>query len=394
MKVLLDLRAGDGVVIPSYFFGSALMAELVRSRVFERGFPPENGDALVLDIAGEAVDFEVFPTSAGFLCYEIREANPRTLRLSEDDLRLNTLRRETFYSIMAKDLEVSGQIMELGRGIWELGRKSLPGRDRSKVFFIERGVREADLIVCLMRDGYNAHCLLFHGDLPRSLEIPGKTTALALIEVRDGRFASEVFEDLAASQKPTATETGIYLEQSPPKLWICGDEFTLPTSSEDVPTDGCKYLAYLLDHPLKEISCWDLYGQAHPLLQGEIGHAVWTDDLLDQKAKQEFLRELRDARAELHEVEDDESVPEDERAAMREKVASLLEQQGKVLGIKGRSRQITSGDHTNARQNVRKALKVVIDHVQKQNDAVGIALMAALGKGDPVKFIPPPEWEI
>ena len=340
------------------------------------------------------MDFDVFPVSGGFLCHEIREANPRMLRLSEDDLRLNTLRREAFYSIMAKDLEVLGHVLELGRGIWELGRKSLPGRDRSKVIFIERDVRESDLVLCLMRDGYNVHSLLFHGDLPRTLEIPGKTTALALVDVQDGRFVSDVFEDLAASQKPTSAETGIDLVQSPPKLWICGDEFTLPTSSEGVPTDGCKYLACLLDHPLKPISCWDLYGEAHPLLQGEIGHAVWTDDILDQKAKQEFLRELRDARAELHEVEDDESVPEDEKAAMREKVASLLEQQGKVLGIKGRSRQITSGDHTNARQNVRKALKVVIDHVQKQNEAVGIALITALGKGDPVKFLPPPEWGI
>ena len=390
--VLRDLRSGEPCVFPACVFGAQPMAALVEAGLFRRDFPPGDGDLIGLEIDGEMAEFGVFRVRGEFHCDETRDANPRKLRYSEAELTMHTLIRERFYTMMATDLGVSAQVGELSRGIWELGRKSLPGQGRSKVIFIEDGVRESDLTLFLMRDGYNSHCLLFHGKRPQPPNIPGKTIAQAPLEVRDGRFASEIFEELAASQNPTAAETRIDLEVSPPKLWICGEEFTLPLAPVGMPTDGCGYLAHLFEHPGKSIPCWDLLCALRPALKGEVGKAKWSDESLDKRARSEFLADLRQAKAELGEIEADDTMPECEKERARNRYDALKTESGKHLNIAGKSRPLPGGDQAKNRQKVRKALKVVILHVQKQNGPAGVALATALGDGDPVTFRPPPEW--
>jgi hypothetical protein len=177
------------------------MAELVRAGLFVRGFPPENSDHIGLEIDGELAEFGVYRVRGEFHCEEVREANPRRLRHSEDELTMHTLVRTRFYECVAKDLGITGQVIELGQGIWELGRKRLPGRDSSKVIFVEAGVPAAALELTLMRDPFMALCLLHHGNSPMHDWHSDKTLVRGVVEVRDGRYASDVFEDLSASLK-------------------------------------------------------------------------------------------------------------------------------------------------------------------------------------------------
>lgn len=391
--MLLDLRADDDVVIPAYFFGTALMAQLARGGVFERGFPPETGDFIVLDIDGESSDFGVHPVRGELVCYENREANPRTLRFSVEELTLHTLRRLAFYTLMAKDLEISGQVTELQRGIWELGRKSLPGRDRSKVIFIERGVRETDLTTCLMRDNFNTLCLLFHGAPPRQLDIPGKLIVPSQLEVVGGRFVSEIFEDLVASQSVGAVETGIDLEESPPKLWICGQEFRMP-DDRGRPTLGVLYLAALFDRPRESISCWDLERLAKPRLETTVSAAMGSDQRLDEQATRELNKQISEAEAELAEIEGDPNATELEIRDVARLLDRLRSQKKQDTGLQGKSRLLGSSDKDKARGRVRKALDAVTAFIGKQNAEIGATMAVSIGEGAEIYFNPPPDWKI
>lgn len=370
------------------------MAELVRGGLFVPGFPPDSGDHIGLEIEGEVGEFCVYRVRGEFHCEEIREANPRRLRHSEEALTMHALVRPSFYELVAKDLGITGQIIDLGHGIWELGRKRLPGRDISKVIFIEAGVPAAILELTLMRERFTTLCLLHHGKSPRIDWHSDKTLVSGLIEVRDGRCASDAFEDLAASQRESSADTRIELEEHPPKLWICGEEFKLPISPEGIPTDGCRYLSYLFDHGDKPITCWDLYLAIRPDEKEKIGGPGWSDEIINERGKSEFKARLQEAQAELREAELDPSMPADELEKARDKVHELQEQAAKIFGKKGRSRQIVEGDRGKARQRVRKALKLVIEKVKSQDDATGAALADALGEGDPVAFRPPPDWRL
>lgn len=188
------------------------MAELVRGGLFVRGFPPDSGDHIGLEIDGEVSEFCIYRVRDKFHCEEIREANPRHLRYSEDDLTMHTLVRTRFYEFVAKDLGITGQVIELGNGIWELGRKRLPGRDSSKVIFIEAGVPAAALELTLMRDPFMTLCLLHHGKSPMHDWHSDKTLFRGVIEVRDGRYASDVFEDLSESQQESSSAARVELE--------------------------------------------------------------------------------------------------------------------------------------------------------------------------------------
>jgi len=391
--VLLDLRADDDVVIPAYFFESALMAQLARDGVFERGFPPETGDFIVLDIDGESSDFGVHPVRGELVCYENREANPRTLRFSVEKLTLHTLRRTAFYALMARDLGISGQVTELQRGIWELGRKSLPGRDRSKVIFIERGVRETDLATCLMRDNFNTLCLLSHGAPPRPLDVPGKLIVPGRLEVVGGRFVSEIFEDLAASQPAGAVETGIDLEESPPKLWICGQEFRLP-DDRGRPTLGVLYLAALFDRPRESISCWDLERLGKPRLETTVTTTMGSDQRLDERATRELNKQISEAEAELAEIEGDPNATELEIRDVARLLDRLRSQKKQDTGLQGKSKLLGSSDKDKARGRVRKAIAAAISFVGQQSPEIAKTLETSIGEGREIYFNPPPDWGI
>lgn len=370
------------------------MAELVTAGLFTRDFPPDSGDHIGLEIGDQVSDFCVYRVRGEFHCEEVDRANPRRLRYTEEELTMHRLERLPFYQVMAADLTLTGQPAELANGIWEIGRKRLQGRDASKVLFIEHGTPTETLELTVMRDSFSALCLLSHATPPRHDWHSGKTLVAGVIEVRDGRFATDVFEDLSASQRETSANTRIELDERQPTLWICGEEFSLPTTSEGMPTDGCRYLAYLFDHVEKPISCWDLYLEIRPEEKDKIGGPSWSDNVLDDRALPEFKASLKEAQAELKEAESDPSTPPTELEQLRSKVDDLREQAAKLLNRSGKSRQIVEGDRGKARQRVRKALKVVVDKITDQGAAIGSALAEALGEGETVLFHPPPDWRL
>lgn len=368
------------------------MAELVSGGLFVAGFPPENGDHIGLEIEGEVSEFFVHLVRGNFHCEEVRGANPRHLQPSEEELTLHYLEKVEFYQMMAGDMGLLGRPVEIVPGIWEIGKKRFPGKDASKVMFVEQGVPDEVLELTVMRDPFNAICLLAHGTMPQHDWHSDKTLVAGVIEVRKERFASEVFDDLSASQREASTNTWIDLYAQPPKLWICGEEFSLPISSQGRPTDGCRYLAHLFDHSENPITCWDLYLEIRPEKKEKIGEPFWSEDVLSKRALSEIKARLKEAQAELTEAELDPSTPESELEKMRKNLEQLQAQASKLLNKSGKSRQIVEGDHGKARQRVRKALKLVIEKVKDQSVATGTVLEDALGGGDLVMFRPPDEW--
>ena len=367
------------------------MAGLVRGGLFVSGFPPDNGEHIGLEIEGEVSEFCVYRVRHEFHCEEIREANPRRLRHSEEGLTMHTLVRARFYELVAKDLGITGQVIDLGHGIWELGRKRLPGRDISKVIFIEAGVPAAILELTLMRERFTTLCLLHHGKSPRFDWHSDKTLLRGLIEVRDGRCASDVFEDLAASQRDSSADTRIELEEHPPKLWICGEEFMLP-NDRGRPTLGVYYFAHLCENPRSLISCWDIERMVNPKLKGLASIAFGADPRMDKATQQALDESIRQAKTSLDEAKNDPGAAQFEIDEAQAELDRLLEQKKADTGKAGKSRLLGDTDNEKARRRVRKALDAVVAFVAKQKPAIEQPLREAVGEGAEIYFNPPPDW--
>lgn len=176
------------------------MAELVRDGIYIPDFPTRSGDSIVIDTDSGPSDFTVYQIRDRTLCEEYPEMGRRELWFDDSEvLRWHRLSREALYRLMAGDLGTGGQPVELATGVWEIGRKRLPGHDASKVIFIEGGVSAATLELVLLRDPFKALCLLSVSKITGHEGLAGKTIVPGTIEVEGGRFASDVFEDLSAS---------------------------------------------------------------------------------------------------------------------------------------------------------------------------------------------------
>jgi hypothetical protein len=369
------------------------MAEMVRGGLFVPGFPPDNGDHIGLEIDGEVSEFCVYRVRDEFHCEEVREANPRRLRHSEEEITMHTLVRKSFYEFVAEDLGITGRVIELGHGIWELGRKRLPGRDSSKVIFIEAGVPAAALELTLMRDSFTVLCLLHHGKSPMHDWHSDKTLVSGVIEVRDGRYASDVFEDLFASQSESSADTRIELDEYPPKLWICGEEFKLP-GDRGRPTLGVLYLAHLFENPRSPISCWDVERLVNPKLKELASLTFGADPRMDKDAQRALDESIKQASISLEEAKKDPGAAQFEIDEAQSELDRLLEQKQADTGKGGKSRLLGDTDKEKARRRVRKALDAVVAFVAKQNPVIREPLREAVGEGAEIYFNPPPDWEL
>lgn len=359
--------------------------------ILQQGFPPESGDSLVLEHEGERVAFGVFKTGERYMCQEEREANPRSLTRTAAELTLFQIQRSALYRAIAEDLGIVPEAAELHPGIWELGRRAVPGHGRAKVIFVETGHRSEQLQLCLLQETFKLVCVLGHDSTPSNMDVSSKTVITGMVRVRAERFVSEVFEDLTASVGESKSATFVDLEATPAALFIAGQQFKLPMANRQ-PADGCRYLAHLFDHTGEPFSCWELYCAIRPELREKAGGQTRTDPAIDPQAKREFQTELSKARADLEEAERDQTMPESEIDRLQHNYERLLEQKAKLINLAGKSRALPGSDSEKARQNVRKALQVVTRAVSEQDADVGFALKIALGKGDPVTFLPPSEW--
>ena len=393
-KVLRDLWAGSEVVLLRREFDAAALRELIDLGVFRLGLLPEDGAELLLEgEGGKPGWFNVLPKGASFACYENTDVAPRTMTVGGEELRFCHLNRTGFYALVAEELGCRPHVQELSRGIWCLGKKAIPGRGNAFVLVGEPGVRAADIAITLAGLQYKVYVLLSPQE-PINEPPQGERTLICgglAIHRADGTFRSSALEDMADLELPHPCAPHIDCGGPVPKLVVGSTEVALLVQ-QGAPTDGVRYLEHLMDHPDTPHSCWDLYCHLRPALKDEVDGPEWNDPALDDQARRELAETLRAKRAELHEAEDDPSIPEDEVRSLRSDVEDLEQRWRKDVGLGGRSRTIKPGDRELLRQKVRKALGKVIAHVRQRHPQIGDQLAGALGKGDPVTFNTPPDW--
>jgi hypothetical protein len=398
------------------------MAELVRSGIYQQGFPPEIGDCIVLDTDSGPADFFVYHIGKRILCEENREANRRELWFNdENELRWHTLKRDAFYALMAGDFGIAGPVVRLDRGIWELGRKNIPGQGRTKVIFVEQGAGESVLVACLALHGFKTNCLLFHGKPPAQVSVPDKNVVSSPVIVEEGHFSTKVFEDLVASRPDSIPETGVDLDSIPQRLVILGEEFTMPLYNGK-PLIGLKYLSVLFDRARESIPAWELFLGGHP---GDADNETddvanereatdsgtvmtgtkrqdkraqiqpsWDDPDMDAQSRKEIGRDLAAKRKQLEALSKQGIKSGRKVDLLKQDVADCENHLNKGSGVGGRRRAIKHTDRDRARDSVRNGLAVVIGHVKKRNPDRAKELRGSFDFGYHVMFKPPPDWGI
>jgi hypothetical protein len=160
-------------------------------------------DTCWLQIEDEAESYAIIHVNDEIHCYEMvaDRGKAKFYKFTIDEFTPHRLVREKFYGILAKDLEITGKVLPVETGVWELGRWS-SGELTAKVLFVEAGVNDAELKLFLHTDQFLAICVLHHGSISLSPKIDGKAIVCASVEVVDGCMVTEAFLDLAAIRIP------------------------------------------------------------------------------------------------------------------------------------------------------------------------------------------------
>lgn len=398
------------------------MTKLVRDGIYAPEFAPRNGDTIVIDTDSGPSDFTVYRIGTRILCEENRETKRREAWFDSDEyLQWHALIREKLYALMAGDFGISGPTSLLGSGIWELGRRNITGKGRVKVLFVEHGVDENDLVACISQHGFKLNCLLFHGKPPAQINVPEKHVVSSPVFVSDGRFVTEVFEDLMASRSDSIPETGIDLDSTPQKVVIMGEEFPMPLH-QGKPLIGLKYLAALFDRARESIPVWELFLEGHPGDEdnetddpshdneaADSGMVVtgtkrpdkraqiqpsWDDVDMDAQSRREIGRELKAKRKLLEDLTKKGIKSGRKVEVLKQDIADFEKHLNKGSGAGGRRRAIKHTDRDRARDSVRNGIAVVIGHVEKRNQDRAKELRSSLDFGYDVMFKPPPDWGI
>jgi hypothetical protein len=366
-------------------------------------------------------EFCVYRVRDVFHCEETREANPRQLRHSEDELTMHQLNRSKFYKTMADDLGIIGNPAEITAGIWEVGRRNMPGQGRAKVFYVEHGVGDAEITACIAIHGFKLNCVLFCEKTRGSIYLPDKHIQLGQIVVQNECFFTEAFQDIAAAVPDLIAETTIDMDSTPQRVVILGEEFSMPLYKSK-PLIGLKYLSMLFDRPRETISAWNVFLAGHP---GDASNAEDNfDDVDDLRNSEEVFTGMsyRDIRAEIRPMWDDSKMDSKTRKSIGEdlikkkkslqnllnkkdkkssEVSNLkkeIEELQKYLnsgeGADGRKRSIKHSDRDRARDSVRGGIGIVIKHISKQNPIRAKELINSIDFGYDLMFKPPPDWGI
>jgi hypothetical protein len=418
--MLHELSAGMPCVYPACAFEVPLLAEMVRGGLFVPGFSPDSGDHIGLEVDGEMREFCVYRVRGEFHCEEVGVVKPRKLRYSEEELVLHTLNREALYSIMADDFGIPGPVAELGRGVWELGRKNFPGQGRAKIIFIEQGVSENDLVACLAQHGFKTNCLLFRGNQLRQIQIPDKTVIHSQVAFQAGQFVTDAFEDVVASRGHSLPVTGIDLDSSPPRLVICGEDFVLPVV-HGKPLIGLRYLSILFDRSRDPIPVWDLVMAVNPppapdgSNEEEEDESVdpeqimtgskrgdhrsklrpqWNDEEMNAHSKKIARQELAKKQAALESLAAKGEKTGSAFNRLEKEISEIQSYLGGSQRLGRKNKAIKPGDRERARDSVRNGINKVIQVVESQNSERAKELRNSIHFGYDVMFNPPPDWGI
>jgi hypothetical protein len=402
----------------AFLLGAINMAKLVDARIFDSADPLDDlPDVIWLDIDGGDESYEIVQSRDKIHCYKISIPSHCETFQSEEigyeftvkDFSPHKLVRENFYAIMAGDLGITTQVCRLGDGLWELGRKNIAGQGRARVIFVEQGVEKNDIVACLALHGFKTNCLLFHGKPPAQISVPDKNVVSSPVLVEDGRFFTEVFEDLVASRPDSIPGTGVDLDSTPQRLVILGEEFEMPLH-RGKPLIGLRYLATCFDLARQCIPVWDLFVAVKPGLSDldrgldSTGmkrsverpsiQPVWEDAKMDAATRKIVGQDLAKKRKRLESLAEQGVTTGAEVRNLNKEVAELKKYLDEGQGINGRKRALKHGDKEKARDSVRGGIKKVIEIVENQNPARAEELRSSLDLGYDVMFKPPPDWGI
>jgi hypothetical protein len=418
----------------AFLLGAINMAKLVDARIFDSADPLDDlPDLIWLDIDGGEESYEIIQAGDKIHCYKISIPSRCETFQSEEtgyeftvkDFSPHKLVRENFYAEMAGDLGITPQVCRLGDGLWELGRKNIAGQGRARVIFVEQGVEQNDIVACLALHGFKTNCLLFHGKPPAQVSMPEKNVVSSPVLVEDGRFFTEVFEDLVASRHDSIPGTGVDLDSTPQRLVILGEEFEMPLH-RGKPLIGLRYLATCFDLARQCIPVWDLFVAVKPGLSDldrglDVDESeneedtvdtelvstgmkrsverpsiqpVWEDAKMDAAARKIVGQDLAKKRKRLESLAEQGVTTGAEVRDLNKKVAELKKYLDEGQGINGRKRALKHGDKEKARDSVRGGIKKVIEIVENQNPARAEELRSSLDLGYDVMFKPPPDWGI
>jgi hypothetical protein len=166
------------------------------------------------------------------------------------------------------------------------------------------------------------------------------------------------------------------------KCWLVGygaATFELPDMR------GLHHLVRLLAEPGRELHVLDLTG----------GPAEDAGPVLDERAKREYGRRVRD----LHdEIEEAESWNDPERAARAQlELDALTRQLAAAVGLGGRNRPSGSSAER-ARVSVRKAIAKAIAHIADRDADLALLLSTTVKTGSYCSYVPDPrlpvEWSL
>ncbi|MGH9008472.1 MAG: NB-ARC domain-containing protein [Acidimicrobiia bacterium] len=166
------------------------------------------------------------------------------------------------------------------------------------------------------------------------------------------------------------------------KHWVAGyggTTFELPDMK------GLHHLARLLAHPGREFHVLDLVG----------GPAEDAGPVLDEQAKREYRRRVRD----LHdEIDEAETWNDHERAARAQlELDALTRQLAAAVALGGRDRPSASSAER-ARISVRKAIAKAIGHIAEHDADLGLLLSTTVKTGSYCCYSPDPrlpvEWSL
>jgi hypothetical protein len=414
----------------AFLLGASNMAKLVDTRIFDSADPLDDlPDLIWLDIDGGDESYEIIQTGDKIHCYKISipshcetfQSDETGYEFTVKDFSPHKLVRENFYAVMAGDLGITVQVCRLGDGLWELGRRNIAGQGRARVIFVEQGVEKNDIVACIALHGFKTNCLLFHGKPPDQVSVPEKNVVSSPVLVGDGRFFTEVFEDLVASRHDSIPETGVDLDSIPQKVVILGEEFTMPLY-KGKPLIGLKYLSVLFDRARESIPVWELFLDGHP---GDADNETddadddneatdsgtvmtgtkrqdkraqiqpsWDDEDMDAQSRKEIGRELTAKRKQLEDLIKQGIKSGRKVETLKQDIAECENHLNKGSGAGGRRRAIKHTDRDRARDSVRNGLAVVIGHVEKRNPDRAKELRSSLDFGYDMMFKPPPDWGI
>jgi hypothetical protein len=186
------------------------MMKLVDAKIFKPAEPLDDlPEILNLDITGEfechlvnQVGDKIQCTRDGTIWHQTNGKFWETVyEFTIKEFSAHQLVKEKFYAVMAEDLGISGQIISVSQGIWELGRWS-SADTTAKVLFVEAGVNDAELRLLLHTDPFNVICVLHHGAISLYPKVEEKAIACGCVEVVNGRMETQTFMDFKAIRIP------------------------------------------------------------------------------------------------------------------------------------------------------------------------------------------------